>query len=219
MGEAIESPKGEKGRERANCNSPQRPNAPTPQRRPNTTKNQKPMTKKKPINNYKGTPVVGFVGFSGAGKTTILAQVIAQLKLKNLNVAVIKHTHHHFDIDKKGKDSYRFRASGANQVIVGSKKRFALMVELDQEEPDLSFLLSKLDLTDLDMILFEGFKHENYAKIEVHRLATQKPWLYPNDNAIVAIVTDDLDVDGSIPIFGLGDLDGVLGFLLGYREH
>ena len=164
---------------------------------------------------YKGVPVMGFVGFSGAGKTTILTKVIKKLQQKGLNIAIIKHTHHHFDIDKPGKDSYKFRASGAQQVIVGSKKRFALMVEMVQEEPDLTYLMSKLSLEGLDFILFEGFKHEKYPKIEVHRKAMDKPWLFRKDDSIIAIVTDE-DLDAShLPILGLNDVDGILDMVLG----
>jgi len=164
--------------------------------------------------NYKGVPVFGFVGFSGSGKTTILTKVIKKLHKKGVNVAVIKHTHHHFDIDKPGKDSYKFRASGAQQVIVGSKKRFALMVEMEQQEPDLTYLMSKLELKGLDLILFEGFKHEKYPKIEVHRKAMDKPWLFRDDDSIIAVVTDaDLDVS-HLPVLGIYDVDGILDVVL-----
>ncbi len=164
--------------------------------------------------NYRGVPVFGFVGFSGSGKTTILTKVIKKLQQKGLNVAVIKHTHHHFDIDKPGKDSYKFRASGAQQVIVGSKKRFALMVEMEQQEPDLTYLMSKLELNELDLILFEGFKHEKYPKIEVHRKAMDKPWIFRDDDSIIAVVTDaDLDVS-HLPVLGINDVDGILDVVL-----
>ena len=161
---------------------------------------------------YKEVPVLGFVGYSGAGKTTILTQVIEKLQQKGRNIAIIKHTHHHFDIDKPGKDSFRFRESGANQVIVGSKKRFALMVELEQEEPNLTYLMSKLDLKELDLILFEGFKHENYPKIEVHRKGHSKKWLFPDDAHIIALVTDEL-ASKELPILPINDMEKILDFV------
>jgi len=164
---------------------------------------------------YKGIPVLGFVGFSGSGKTTILTQVIERLQQKGLHIAVIKHTHHHFDIDKPGKDSFRFRTSGAKQVIVGSKKRFALMVELEQDEPDLTFLMSKLNLDGLDLILFEGFKHEKYPKIEVHRKGHSKEWLFPDDANIIALATDDTNPK-SLPMLPLGNLDKISEFVYSY---
>ncbi|HHB78420.1 MAG TPA: molybdopterin-guanine dinucleotide biosynthesis protein B [Saprospiraceae bacterium] len=162
---------------------------------------------------YKGIPIIGFVGFSGAGKTTTLTKIIQKFSEKGQNTAVLKHTHHHFDIDKKGKDSYRFRESGARQVVVGSKKRFALMVELEQEEPDLTYLLGKLSLSNLDYILFEGFKHESFIKIEVHRKELGRPWLYPNDPSIVALVTDDESDSSTLPVFRWGNIDGLFTFL------
>ncbi len=160
-------------------------------------------------------PVIGFVGFSGSGKTTFLTKVIKTLRGKGFSVAVIKHTHHQFDIDKKGKDSYRFREAGAQQVILGSKRRFVKMVELNEfdPEPSLAMLIEQLDPDTLDFILFEGFKHEPYPKIELNRAAHPKDFMFPNDKHIIALVTDKTPTV-PIPIFGLSDIDKVVKFLL-----
>ncbi len=158
-------------------------------------------------------PVLGFTGFSGSGKTTILTQVIRHLEKSGKTVAVIKHSHHRFDIDKKGKDSYKFRASGAQQVIVASQNRYALMVEKKQEEPDLTYLINKLDLEGLDLILFEGFKHENYPKIEVHQKSQERPLLYPKDSFIIALATDDLAHPAPIPILDIHDISSIFEFV------
>lgn len=161
------------------------------------------------------TPVIGFVGFSGAGKTTIVTKLIKALRAKGLSVAVIKHTHHHFDIDRKGKDSYLFREAGAQQVILGSKHRFVKMVELDAStpEPSLSMLLNQLDTEELDLILFEGFKHSDYPKIEVNQTAQNKPFLFSDDTQIIALVTDQTP-NTDLPIFGLSSIDEIMTFVL-----
>jgi molybdopterin-guanine dinucleotide biosynthesis protein B len=149
------------------------------------------------LSNYKKTPILGFTAFSGTGKTTLLEQLIPDLNQAQIRVAMVKHTHHEkFDIDHPGKDSYRLRKAGAGQVLVASSKRWALMVEHNDQhqqknpEPDLFSLLAHIDLTMTDLILVEGFKHEAFSKIEIHRPELGKPLLYPDDRNIIAIATN-----------------------------
>ncbi len=147
------------------------------------------------LTTYHDVPLLGFAAFSGTGKTTLLEQLIPELNQANIRVAMVKHTHHEkFDIDKPGKDSYRLRKAGAEQMLVASAKRWALMVEQPVQErmaePDLFTLLPHLDLNKTDLILVEGFKHESISKIELHRPTLGKPLLFPNDSNIIAIATD-----------------------------
>lgn len=165
---------------------------------------------------HKKIPVLGFVGFSGAGKTTLLEQVIKFLSDENINVAVIKHSHHKFDMDTPGKDSHRFRLSGAKQVMLGSSQRYALLVENQGKEPNLGSLISKLDMSGLDLILFEGFKHEDYPKLEVNRLITGNENLFKNDPSIIALVTDDLHCDIDVPLLDINNPLLVAQFVKSY---
>ena len=48
-------------------------------------------------------PLIGFAAFSGTGKTTLLLQLLPILTAQELNIAVIKHAHHRFDVDHPGK--------------------------------------------------------------------------------------------------------------------
>ena len=101
--------------------------------------------------------VVGFAGFSGAGKTHLVEQLIPALKLRGLRVSVVKHAHHNFDIDQPGKDSHRHRAAGAYEVVIASNRRLAKIREYDEEAaPDVHRLLA--ELSDPDWVLVEGFK-------------------------------------------------------------
>ncbi|MFN6887537.1 molybdopterin-guanine dinucleotide biosynthesis protein MobB, partial [Proteus mirabilis] len=69
-------------------------------------------------------------------------------------VGMIKHTHHDMDVDKPGKDSYELRKAGAEQTLVASQQRWALMTETpDLAELDLYYLASRFDASKLDMIL------------------------------------------------------------------
>jgi molybdopterin-guanine dinucleotide biosynthesis protein B len=136
-------------------------------------------------------PVLGIVAASGTGKTTLLTQLIPILKQNGLRVGLIKHSHHDFEIDQPGKDSFRLREAGATSVMLVSQYRRAIITELPlEQEPQLADQLKQFDQTELDLILIEGFRAEKFPKIEVHRASLAAPLLYPNDPDIIAIATD-----------------------------
>jgi molybdopterin-guanine dinucleotide biosynthesis protein B len=138
-------------------------------------------------------PVVGFVGASGSGKTTLLTAVLPELRRAGLRVAVLKHAHHGFEMDRPGKDTYRAREAGATQVLIASRHRWALLTELegDFEEPPFGELLGHFDRDRIDLVLAEGFAGECYPKIEVHRPALgEPPRCWPGDRDVIAVATD-----------------------------
>jgi molybdopterin-guanine dinucleotide biosynthesis protein B len=156
--------------------------------------------------------VIGLAGWSGAGKTTLLAGVIPHLLGQGLRVSVIKHAHHSFDVDSPGKDSWVHRQSGAEEVLVSSGKRWALMHELrGAAEPLLPELLKKMSRVDL--VVVEGFKSEPHRKIEVHRLANGKPPLFPDDPAITGIATD-AQLETALPVAHLDDIPAIAAMML-----
>lgn len=171
-------------------------------------------------NTLKSTvPLLGFAAFSGTGKTTLLTQLLPLLNEQNLNVAVIKHAHHKFDIDKPGKDSYELRKAGAKQMLIASSNLMALMETqpADLEDPRLAELLLRLDTKNLDLILVEGFKHEAIPKIELHRPSLNKPLLHPDDSNIIAIASDEtLDISTSITQLDLNDNEAIINFI---KQH
>ena len=161
-------------------------------------------------------PVVGFAAYSGSGKTTLLKRLLPILKAHGLRVGVVKHAHHGFDIDHPGKDSYELRKSGATQMLVGSRQRWALIVETNSpEEPSLAEMMQHLLPESLDLILVEGFKPELIPKIEIHRPALGKPLLSDRDQQIVAIASDaPVESARELPILDLNDPDRIAGFIV-----
>ena len=137
-------------------------------------------------------PIIGIAAYSGSGKTTLLTRLIPLFSDVGIRIGVVKHTHHRFDIDRPGKDSYRLREAGADQILLGSRHRLALLMEQQQQraEPCLNQLLGMLDQSRLDLILVEGFKHETFPKLELNRHATGKPLMFPDDPSIIALITD-----------------------------
>jgi len=160
-------------------------------------------------------PVLGFAAWSGTGKTTLLRRLIPVLRERGLRLGVLKHAHHAFDVDQPGKDSYELRHAGAERVLVASRRRWALMVESPREdEPTLADALGCLPPQGLDLILVEGFKHERFPKLELHRPALGRPLLYPDDPSIVAVASDAaLSPAPALPLLDLNDVQAVAGFV------
>src|SRR3984893_7266586 len=158
--------------------------------------------------------IMGFAGWSGSGKTTMLAKLIPALVADGCSVSTIKHAHHEFDIDTPGKDSHAHRVAGAAEVLVSSARRWAVMHELrGAQEPSLMELLAHL--AGVDLVLVEGFKRETHPKIEIHRPSVGKPLLQPDDPHIVAVASD-VKLDLTVPVLPLNDIAAIAGFV---RQH
>lgn len=163
-------------------------------------------------------PILGFAAYSGTGKTTLLETLLPYLTQQGLRIGVLKHAHHDFDVDVPGKDSYRLRKAGASQMLVASRKRYALMTETVDAEAEFDYLLQRFDSQQLDLILVEGCKNIAFPKIELHRAALAKSWLYPSDHNIIAIAADET-VDTSLPQMNINDIEAISQFILRYVDH
>lgn len=164
-------------------------------------------------------PLVGFAAFSGTGKTTLLLELLPLLKGAGLRIAVVKHAHHSFEMDQPGKDSYRLRSAGADEMLVAAKCRIGWVRECPEhtEEPGLGEVLSVLDPGRLDLVLVEGFKAERFPKIELHRPGMGRPLLFPKDPSIVALATDEGELacdPGDLPRLSLNDPVAIARFIL-----
>lgn len=169
-------------------------------------------------------PMLGFSAFSGTGKTTLLTKLIPALNERGIRLAVIKHAHHNFDIDKPGKDSYRIREAGAQQMLIASSRMMALIQKAKPEQadldPSLSDLLPRLDLSELDLILIEGFKHSAFAKIELHRPSLGHPLLFKEDPHIIAIAADETIRDAdTINQLDINDIPAIADFIQHFMQQ
>lgn len=135
--------------------------------------------------------LLAITAYSGTGKTTLLKAIIPILKQGGIRVGLIKHTHHSMDVDTPGKDSYELRKAGAEQTMVASNQRWALMTETPaQQQIDLHELARKMDTSALDLILVEGFKQEEINKIVLFRQTLKRPLSDLLDEYVIAIATD-----------------------------
>jgi molybdopterin-guanine dinucleotide biosynthesis protein B len=161
----------------------------------------------------------GFAGYSGAGKTTLIEQLIPRFVARGLSVSMIKHTHHNFDLDKSGKDSFRHREAGATEVMLVCDQRWVLMHELrGAAEPD--FERQVAGMSDCDLLLVEGYKATPIPKLEVHRSANGKPFIWPESPSVAALATPAADRPGDCPLpwLDLDDHDAIAAFILEKTE-
>ena len=151
--------------------------------------------------------IVSFVAAaSGSGKTTLIEKIIRVLKRRGLKVAVIKHASKGFELDRPGKDSWRFREAGADAVLLAGDGQVALMrrVDRDPAPEELAVLAG-----DADVVIVEGFKKTGANRIEVFRTGVSgaEP-LCLHDRSFIAVVSDRR-INAGIPWFDLNDAEGV----------
>ena len=158
--------------------------------------------------------VLGVIGWSGSGKTALLVALIPLLRGRGISVSTIKHTHHGFDMDRPGKDSYRHREAGAHEVLIASTHRWVLLHEVEGAEPPLPALLQKLE--PVDLVLVEGFKSHPFPKLEVYRQALGKPPIWPDSPDVVAVASDTEPDTGGRTLLALNDPAAVAAWVLGH---
>lgn len=154
---------------------------------------------------------IGFIGYSNSGKTTLIEKLIPIFREQGLSVSAIKNAHHGFDMDRPGKDSFRYRDAGAGQVLIATASRWALLTETPRHAATLDQLLN--ELAPCDLVIVEGFKSEGQIpRIEVRRTASAEPPIFPHDANVVALATDH-PADTTLPVLDVNDPDKIAAFV------
>lgn len=156
--------------------------------------------------------VYGVIGWKNAGKTGLMERLVAEITGRGFRVSTVKHVHHDVDLDQPGKDTFRHRQAGAEEVVLASAHRFALMREHRGPEPELAQVLARL--APVDLVLVEGYKRDPHPKIEVWREVTGHPLIQPGDSLVRAVATD-ATLTLPVPVLDLNDSAQVADFLLG----
>ena len=174
------------------------------------------------MNLIQNKKIIGFAAYSGTGKTTLIKEIIKILKGLDYRVSVIKHAHHDFDIDLPGKDSYEIRKSGAENMLISSKNRWALMHENNyHDELSLIDLLGNLDNLKYDLILIEGFKTESFPKIELYReeISKNRGLLSESDENIVAIATENATkLNTNLVVLDINKPQDIVNFIINFLD-
>ena len=154
-------------------------------------------------------PVISIVGKSESGKTTLIERLIPELKRRGYRIGIVKHAHHGFDMDRKGKDSYRHRQAGADTVMIASPGQIAMIKDVPGERLD--------DLTpffnDMDLLITEGFKSDRAPKIEIFRAERHRHPACLEDDTLMAMVSDT-PLDVTVPQFSTADIQAITEFIV-----
>jgi len=155
-------------------------------------------------------PIVSIVGKSNSGKTTLLEKIISDLAGRGYRIATIKHNKHGFNIDHEGKDSYRHKQAGAHTTVVSSPHQLALIQDVDHDQ-SFAEIRDKF-IADADIILTEGFKVNDYPKIEVYRSELKRELISKKEDGLIAVASD-VKLDADVPCFDINDPKAVADFI------
>ena len=159
--------------------------------------------------------VFGVTGWKNSGKTTLVCKLVREITSRGFTVSTIKHAHETFDMDHPGRDSHEHRLSGAQEVAISSKMRWAVLHELrGDDEPSLNDMLTRL--TPVDLVIIEGYKREPHAKIECRRVdARSQEEIAATDPSVVAIARDH-EIENDLPNFDIDDINALTDFVLAH---
>ena len=158
-------------------------------------------------------PLFCIAGYKDVGKTTLTVRLVRELSDRGFKVSTIKHAHHAVDIDQPGRDSYLHREAGAQEVVLVSRARWAMVHELrGAEEPTLGEIIDRLG--PCDIVLTEGYKRDKHPKIEVRRDGVDRPPLAEDDPSVVAIACDVEIADAPVPVLNRDNISDIADFIL-----
>jgi molybdopterin-guanine dinucleotide biosynthesis adapter protein len=156
--------------------------------------------------------IYGVIGWKNAGKTSLMERLVAEISGRGLRVSTVKHVHHDVDLDQPGKDTYRHRTAGAEEVVLASANRMALLREHRGGEPELAVILARM--APVDLVLVEGYKRDTHPKIEVYRREAGHDLIQPGDPMVRAVATDAALAVLTVPLLDLNDTGAIADFIL-----
>ena len=161
--------------------------------------------------------IFGIVGWKNSGKTTLVERLIGALLKKGVTVSTIKHSHHKFQIDKKGKDSFRHREAGARETILASDYEWVKFSSNVPNMPgEIDFFLNQLG--DVDLVLVEGYKNGSHKKIEVFVKESGKPPIFLEDKTICAVVSPGKGLNTALPVFERNEIEVISDFIIKFLK-
>ncbi len=156
-------------------------------------------------------PILSIVGLSNSGKTTLLVEIVKELTARGFRVATIKHDAHSFDIDHKGKDSWRHKQSGAVVSVISSPAKIAVVQDTNRDHSLAD--IRETYIRYVDIIVSEGYKREDHPKIEVYRKELGRDPLCSDDAQLVAIAGDFFANSAGAPALSLNNPAALCDFI------
>jgi len=142
-----------------------------------------------------------------------MEKLIAHLTGCGLRVGTVKHDVHGFQMDHEGKDSYRHKQAGAVTSLISSPEQIGMVRDVTCDHSLRE--LADCYLTDVDVVLAEGYNREKWPKVEVHRRALKRPLIATPETGLIAVVSDE-PLPIPIPLFGPDDIADLSDFLVGH---
>jgi molybdopterin-guanine dinucleotide biosynthesis protein MobB len=144
--------------------------------------------------------IVGCVGPSGVGKTSLLEQVVATLDGWGLHVGVVKHSCQPVAVDREGKDSHRLYGSGAAAVALAMPGQIATFRRTVPRRPRLQEVIATLP-ADLDAVLVEGFHWEAIPRYVVLAHDRRAPLRYSARGLVLGVIVAPVRAADAKPVF------------------
>lgn len=157
---------------------------------------------------------IHIIGHGGAGKTTLIVDLVSELTRRHIRVGTLKHSSHVHELDKPGKDSHQHRTAGAGPVTMVTKNLSAVYLPRTEQTGPLQIL--ETFYKEVDITLIEGWISGPFEKIEVFRKVLQKPPLFPVVRGVKALVSDDGPDAGDMPVLPRNDVAAIAEFILGH---
>jgi molybdopterin-guanine dinucleotide biosynthesis protein B len=156
--------------------------------------------------------LVSIISKKNSGKTTLLEKLIPEIKSRGYRVGTVKHDTHGFDIDHKGKDTWRHKQAGADTVVISSPWKLSVIKDV-AVEVSLDEIVAEY-FQDVDIVITEGYKKEDKPQIEVFRRAEHETPLHAKENrgSLIAVISD-VDIDLGVPRFDLNDVKSLADFI------
>jgi molybdopterin-guanine dinucleotide biosynthesis protein B len=167
--------------------------------------------------------VIAFVGSSGAGKTTLMEQLISLFKERGLRVSTVKHTHHSVEIDHQGKDTWRMKKAGSFEVVLVSDSEMSLQRTFEQNSHMTIHEVIAQMYEGVDWVFVEGFKSSDLLKVEVIRPpeGLMNPFFLSDDFVVAVAYSEatDLPVATALPVLPLDNPDIIADWLISQQDR
>lgn len=155
--------------------------------------------------------IIHIVGRQKNGKTTLIVDLIAEMKKHGIRVGTLKHSSHAHELDKPGKDSFLHRKAGSIPSAVATKDQIAVFLPREPHENPFETIAPLFNNTDL--VLVEGYGSGPGKKIEVWRKEAGTTPLVFDRNNIEAVITDD-PIKTDRPVWPRNDIRGLVNLIL-----